>query len=306
MLFIEVLLISLFVTLYGLFLSGVQRKIVARIQRRIGPPVYQQYIDVIKLFSKRENISHNWVFDIGPIFAVVGLYATLVFIPMAGFGLLSFDGDLIVVMYLMVISGLGMALGAGASGNPNAGVGVMRALGLMMAYELPFVLSVLAVMVYYDTTSLATIVSKQQSGNIVLLILPLSAIVADIALQGQFGKKPFDQTIAPHEVATGPMVEYGGKYLGMLFLWHSVALVMEAALFIDLFLGGGLFFTGGFLADVMNFMVWAALVFFIILIALFIGAVMPRWRIDQAFVFYWTWPTLISIIGLAYALGVSA
>jgi NADH-quinone oxidoreductase subunit H len=182
----------------------------------------------------------------------------------------------------------------------------MRALALMMAYELPFVLSILSVMIYYNTTSLATIVNSQQHSNIALITLPLSMIAADIALQGQFGKKPFDQTIAPHEIATGPMVEYGGKYLGMLLLWHSVALVMEAALFIDLFLAGGVFFFGGFDAMILNIVIWAILIFAVILVALFIDAVMPRWRIDQAFIFYWTWPTLIAIIGLAYALGVSA
>jgi NADH-quinone oxidoreductase subunit H len=300
------ILMPIFVSFMGLLFMGIQRKIMARVQNRMGPPFYQQFIDVIKLFSKRENFSHNWVFDIGPLFAIVGMITTMLFIPMGGFALLSGDGDLIVVMYLLVISGLGMALGAGASGNPNAGIGVMRGLTLMMAYELPFVLSVLAVMIYYHTTSLAQIVESQKD-MWALLLLPLSAIVADIALQAQFGKKPFDQPIAPAEVATGPIVEYGGKYMGMLMLAHSIGMFVEAGLFIDLFLGGGIIFhQAGMLYQALNFIFWIFLVFLIYTIAVLISTVFPRYRIDQAFTFYWKWPTILAIIGLFYALGVSA
>ncbi len=299
------IIMPFFVSVLGLFFMGIQRKITARIHRRIGPPVYQQFIDVMKLFSKRESITHNWIYDIGPIFAIVGVLVTMLFIPMGGFRLLSFHGDLIVVMYLFVISGLGMALGAGASGNPNAGIGVMRALSLMMAYELPFVLSVLSVMVYYNTTSLAEIMEKQSKAW-AILVLPLSALVADITLQGQFGEKPFDQPIAPHEVATGPMVEYGGKHLGMLFLWHAIAVVVEGSLFVDLFLGGAILFDPSTqIGMILNFILWIVLVFVMFLIALLINAVMLRFRIDQAFAFYWKWPTILAIIALAYALGVS-
>ena len=303
---VVIVLMPIFVSFMGLLFMGIQRKIMARVQNRMGPPFYQQFIDVIKLFSKRENFSHNWVFDIGPIFAIVGLVTTMLFIPMGGFALLSGDGDLIVVMYLLVISGLGMALGAGASGNPNAGIGVMRGLTLMMAYELPFVLSVLAVMIYYHTTSLAQIVENQKDMWAIIL-LPLSAIVADMALQAQFGKKPFDQPIAPAEVATGPIVEYGGKYMGMLMLAHSIGMFVEAGLFIDLFLGGGMIFhQAGMLYQVLNFVFWIFLVFLVYTIAVLISTVFPRYRIDQAFTFYWKWPTILAIIGLFYALGVSA
>ena len=297
---------AIFVPILGLLFMGIGRKITARIQNRRGPPFYQQYIDVMKLFSKRENISHSWVFDIGPIFAIVGTLTTMLFIPMGGFQLLSFDGDLIVIMYLMVISGLGMALGAGASANPNAGIGVMRALVLTMAYELPFVLVLLSVMIYYDTTSLAEIVARQGNMAWAILALPLSAIVADICLQGQFGKKPFDQPIAPAEVATGPIVEYGGKYLGMLMLSHSIAIIVEGSLFVNLFLGGGIVFDPStYMGMALNFLVWIGLVFLMFFIALLINAVMPRYRIDQAFAFYWKWPTILAIIALAYAMVVN-
>ncbi len=297
----------LFVPVLGLFFMGLERKITARIHNRIGPPVYQQFVDVMKLFSKRENISHSWVFDIGPIFAVVGVLATMLFIPMGGFPMLSFHGDLIVIMYLMVISGLGMALGAGASGNPNAGIGVMRSLVLMMAYELPFVLTLLSVMLYYNTTSLGEIVAKQGETGWGILALPLSALVADLCLQGQFGEKPFDQPVAPHEVATGPMVEYGGKHLGMLFLWHAIAVVMEGSLFVSLFLGGAIFFDPSTITGmVLNLLLWIVLVFMMFFIAILINGVMLRFRIGQAFAFYWKWPTVLAIIALAYVMVVSA
>jgi NADH-quinone oxidoreductase subunit H len=107
-----------------------------------------------------------------------------------------------------------------------------------------------------------------------------------IALQGPLGEKPFDQPIAPHEIASGPMVEYGGKYLGLLQLWHAVAIIVETRLFIDVFFGPQnilWFFLGTFIA---------------FMLAVVINAVMPRFRIEQAIRFYWGVPLLLVVLGI--------
>ncbi len=276
----------------GLLFLGIARKYTARINKRVGPPVYQQFIDLMKLFSKKSNITHSWVFDLGALFAVVGILTALLFVPIGGLTLYSFDGDLIVLMYLLVIAPLGMALAAGASGNPNANIGVSRGLTLMMGYELPFVIVLVTLMLYHNTTSLAELVEKQNSlANWNLMLFPVSALIADIALQGMLGEKPFDQPIAPHEIASGPMVEFGGKYLGMLMIWHAVAIIVELTLFIDLFFGGA-----------TNLLTWFIKILAVFIFALTINAVFPRFRIERAFGFYWKWPTIIAFLGLIYAL----
>jgi NADH-quinone oxidoreductase subunit H len=132
----------------------------------------------------------------------------------------------------------------------------------------------------------------------------IGAIIVDMALQGMLMEKPFDIPIAPHEIASGPLVEFGGKYLGMLMLYSAASVIVETTLFVDLFLGGGIVLdpaTYGVIAYVVNYAVWFILILVVWLIALFKNAVFPRFRIEQAFKFYWKWPTIIAVIGLVQA-----
>ncbi|MFW3147213.1 MAG: respiratory chain complex I subunit 1 family protein [Thermoplasmatota archaeon] len=287
------------VFLAGHLFLGIARKVTARIHRRVGPPVLQQFIDVIKLFGKRESTTHSWVQDMGALFAVIGVIVSALFIPIGGDAILSFQGDLIVLSYLLVIAPLGMALGTGATGNPNSAIGVSRGLMLMMAYEVPFAMVLVAVILHYDSASLAEIVQSQDNFKWAILYLPLSAVAADISLQAMMGEKPFDQPVAPSEIASGPMVEFGGKYLGMLMIWHAMAIVIEAGLFVNLFLGGGVVFPGdGTLSLIGNIFAWLLLSLGMFMIAIFINAIFGRFKMGQSLRFYWGFPTLLALIGL--------
>ena len=284
----------------GMLFNGIARKVVARVHNRVGPPVYQGYIDVFKLFSKKTNISHGWIFDLAALFAVSGIALTFLFLPVAGVAMLSSEGDLFLILYLIAIPALGFALGAGASGNPNAAVGIMRALTMMLAYELPLVMVIVAMMVYYNTTSLASIVAMQSGMKWAIGIPPflIGAIVADMALQGMLMEKPFDIPIAPHEIASGPLVEFGGKHLGSIILYKMMGTVVETTLFVDLFLGGGVVLSVnqfGWLAYLVNFIVWFILILVVFLIAVLINAVFPRFRIEQALKFYWKYDALAAL-----------
>ena len=296
-------LAPIIVFLAGHLFLGIARKITARIHRRRGPPVMQQFIDVFKLFGKRTSTTHSWVQDMGALFAVIGVIACSLFIPIGGDPVLSFQGDVIVLVYLLAIAPLGMALGTGSTGNPNSAIGVSRGLMLMLAYELPFAIVIVTIIVHFKTASLGEIVEAQKGFlDWAVLSLPLSAIAADLALQGMLGEKPFDQPVAPSEVASGPMVEFGGKYLGMLMIWHAMSVVVEAGLFVNLFLGGGVLFGGGTtLALIGNIFVWLALTLTVFIFSIFINSVFGRFKMGQALKFYWGFPTLIALIGLSIA-----
>ncbi|MGA1849077.1 MAG: respiratory chain complex I subunit 1 family protein [Thermoplasmatota archaeon] len=294
-------LAPLIVFFAGHLFLGIARKVTARIHRRVGPPLIQQYIDVMKLFGKRESTTHGWVQDMGALFAVIGVIVAALFIPIGGDAVLSFKGDLIVLAYILVIAPLGMALGTGSTGNPNSAIGVSRGLMLMMAYELPFAMVLVSVILYYDTASLAEIVEAQGSFKWAILALPFSAIAADISLQAMLGEKPFDQPVAPSEIASGPMVEFGGKYLGMLMVWHAMAIVVEAGLFVNLFLGGGAVFSGsGVLPLIGNIAVWLVLTLVMFLVSVLINGVFGRFKMGQSLRFYWGFPTLLALIGLGW------
>lgn len=275
----------------GISFMGFKRKIAARIQRRYGPPFHQPLLDIIKLLSKKSDISHGIIYDLGPMIALGASILTIFFIPIPGLKLLTGSADVIALLYIMVIGSLGMALGAGESANPNSSIGIARALTLMFGYDLPFVIVIISVLLKYHTTNLYAITQAQAGGHWAMWVLPLSAIVGFIVIYGAMGEHPFDVVTAPHEVATGPMAEYGGKHLGLLFIDHAFHLYIELALFVDLFMGGA-----------SNIGWFYVKMFVLFLIIVFFDEVLPRFRIDDAVRFYWRWPTIIALTSLIIVL----
>ena len=246
---------------------------------------------MLKLLLKKDNISHGVIFSLGPIIALAASILTIFFIPIPGLHLMTGSGDLIALLYIMAIGSLGMALGAGDAANPNASIGISRALTLMFGYDLPLVIIVIAIILHYHTTDLASIVAAQSSGHWALWSLPLSAIVGFVVTYGAMGEHPFDIVTAPHEVATGPMVEYGGKHLAFLMINHAFHIYIEIALFVDLFLGGA--------SNIVIFYIKMFAVFFIMMM---FDEVLPRFKIDDAVRFYWKWPTVVALISLIIVL----
>jgi len=210
-------LVGVGVALFGFVLQtslgGINRRIVGRMQKRIGPRWYQEFIDIFKLLSKR-SVSHGWIFDFGVIMALGGIIGTAMFMPITS-NFVAFQNydDFFIFVYLLAVGMLGMAMSASGSGNPWASIGVMRALTTMLAYEVPFLIVVLTIINISGSSSLTQIQLFQQAAgnNWFILALPLGGIVGFISLMGMLGKKPFETYIAPAEIASGPMVEYGGK-----------------------------------------------------------------------------------------------
>jgi len=279
----------------GLLYMGIERKITARVQNRYGPPVYQQFIDVLKLWKKKSAITHGTMFHLGPLMAITGSVSTLLFIPVIRgsqvFSGLSFRGDLILLVYLMVFGSLGMALAVGESANPNGIIGVSRGLTQMLGFELPFLVAVITLMMRYQTTSLVEIMNAQNGvGGWNFFQTPLTTAAAFLALLGMMGHQPFDVPIAPAEIASGPMSEFGGKYLGTMMSSHAIFTFAKLTLYTDLFLGGA-----------SNLVTLLGKTFLIFLWPVVVGLVYPRFRTEQSVRFFWTWPTLIGLLGLVLA-----
>ncbi|RLF75327.1 NADH dehydrogenase subunit [Thermococci archaeon] len=290
---VQAVLILIYATFMGFIFMGIERKTMARIQRRIGPPLYQPLLDTLKLLGKRESITHGFIYDFGPIFALGASILALMFLPLTqNFQLFSSSGDLIVVAYLLEVPMLGIMLGAMSSGNPYSGVGVQRGLLTMVAMQLPYGLALIALVEHYGTFSLQEIVKAQQIAGWSILVpaLLLAMIVFDIVFQALLGLEPFDITTAPAEISMGPMVEYGGKQAALLFTQHAVQLFAETAFFVILFLGGA--------NNLLELLIKQIAVLFI---AIFIASIYPRFTIDQAAKFLWKWPTIMGIIAALLA-----
>lgn len=275
---------ALFAWLMQTSLSGLDRKIIARIQKRRGPVWYQNFRDVFKLLNKR-TITHGWIFDLGLLIALAGAIGTAMFMPVAG--IIPFKGfdNFFMITYLAALGVFGRALSAGASGNPLAAIGVMRGLTQNIGYKLPYMVLVIVLISYYHTSSISGIVAIQQTAGWSVLKMPLGVLVAFISLHGMLGKKPFDTYLAPSEVASGPMVEFGGKYMALLNIAHEIAVFVEISLFVNLFLGGG--------ANLAEFLLKYMAVY---LSSSCLGAVMGRLRVEQVVRFFYKIPIGLTIL----------
>ncbi|MCA6213930.1 NADH dehydrogenase subunit [Thermococcus sp. 101 C5] len=302
---LKALLILIYATFVGFMFMGIIRIVTARIHRRVGPPIYQPILDTIKLLSKKSNITHGLIYDFGVIYALGATILALMFIPIGSIGVLRAYGDLVLITFLLEIPMLGIMFAAMSSGNPYAGIGAQRALLTMLAIQVPLGFAIVALAEFYGTFSTYEIVMAQQTmgWSIIHLPLLLAAIAYDLVLQAMFGKEPFDIMIAPGEISLGPMVEFGGKHMGILQIQHAIALFAETLFFANIFLGGAV--VTAFSSPILNTIASLAILLVkqiaVLLVATFMGAIFPRFTIDQAAKFYWKWPTIIAALGAILA-----
>jgi len=285
---VEIILSPIIAFVTGVFFLGLSRKIMARIHWRYGPPLTQPVIDLIKLFNQT-SMSHGSIFTLGIIISLAGSMVLVLFLPIGQFHPLSGSGGMLVILYIMLFGPLGIALSGGEAANPNTSIGISRTLILALGYEVPLLLIILAVMTHYKTISIVEIVKVQQNAGWSLVSFPL--VVPGIAylliLPAILGIRPFELVGAAQEISSGPMVEYGGKYLALVTIQHAFSLFVGIALFVDLFLGG---------ARNPGYFIIKMLVVFVV--EVLVHAVFPRFRIEQAIKYLWRWPTLVALIGL--------
>jgi NADH-quinone oxidoreductase subunit H len=281
---------------YGLLLSGIIARTLARSQGRIGVPVWQGFLDVFKHAAKRTAISHGVMFYLGPILRLTGGIGTLLFVPMlygsAVFGNFHFAGDIILIIYFILFGALGMALGASEGGHPYSAIGIGRGLAQFAAFEVPFALAVISLAIQYDTLSVYQIVGAQQNGiaSWTLVTNPLATIAAMISLLGSTGYSPFDIVGAPQEIPIGPRTEFQSDFISLMQLNRAIFAAAKLVLYMDLFFGGA-----------TNLLVLMVKTWAIYMVPVFVGAAFPRYRIDQSIRFFLRVPTLIGIAAVIFA-----
>lgn len=291
-LLVELTLMPVVAFVVGLLMVLMMRRIAARLQRRIGPPLLQPLYDIVKLFSKRTQTSHGLLHEFGIVMAVGGYVAAETLLPVPGMNGIAEKGGMITLLYLTMIPSLGLALGVGQCANPNGSIGISRALTAMLAYDIPFVVVIAGVAMHFGTTNLVDVVAQQQAGGIEawgVTQMPLLALAGLFALHGMLGKQPFEIYVAPAEIATGPMVEMGGKFLGGLFVMQCFQLYTASVLYVTLFLGGG-----------ENWITFLAKSFAVLLIPMSLAFLFPRYRTEDMLTMLWKWPMLLGLLGLVF------
>ena len=292
----------LLTTIIGLMASWIDRKVTARIQYRIGPPLLQPLIDIVKLLGKETLIpagSSKITFLMAPVigFASVILVSTLLWINNID-PTKSFLGDLIVVLYLLVIPSISIIMGGFASRNPLASLGAAREMKLVLSYELPFILAMLVTVIKSGFTfRLGEILTFQlQNGAFVRSWSGvLALIVAIIGIQAKLALVPFDIPEAETEIVSGPLIEYSGSGLAIYKLMKNMLLFTLPFFLIIVFMGGLRF-------DGINFLYGGLKYIGLVALMTVIRNTNPRLRIDQAVKFFWGPMTIIAIIAVILAL----
>jgi formate hydrogenlyase subunit 4 len=294
----------LFAGAVGLLFAGIDRKLTGHMQNRIGPPIWQEFLDVGKLFGKEDitpTAANSFVFNCAPLLCFGAIMAVMLLLPInSSQPVLTSVGDLIVIIYLLNIPAVCMMLAGYASGCPFGTIGSSRYMVQLLGYELAFIIAALAAAAKVGwSLSLSSIVSYQaQNGWMVSQVALIPAAIAIlIAAQGKLLRAPFDIPEAESEIVHGSLTEYSGPKLGILRIAYDIEVFVVAAVIVVLFFGGPVPHTIGgiYIPGVVSFLIKCL---GIVVLSTVIRNIAARLRIDQALKFFWTFPTLLAAISL--------
>ncbi|HUX38574.1 MAG TPA: NADH-quinone oxidoreductase subunit H [Rectinemataceae bacterium] len=197
--------------LAGGLLAGIDRKITARLQGRIGPPILQPFYDLRKLFTR----------GLDPVNRVqIPFVAShLVFAVTTGV-LIFMGGDLLLIIFVLTLAGIFLVLAAYSTGSPYGKIGADRELVLMMAYE-PMV--ILALVGLFRVTKSFDFWGIAASGKPLALLLPGIYIGVFLVIIMKLRKSPYDISTSHHahqELVKGLTADLGGPALGLVELAH--------------------------------------------------------------------------------------
>lgn len=298
------LVVSTFCLLIVIFLIWLERKVIARMQDRIGPNrvggkygLLQTVADVLKLLSKEmitPAAADWWPYNLAPLLIVIAsllMWAVLPFAP----GVLGVDLNigLFYVLAVSSVSVVSLLLAGWGSNNKYALLGAFRSIAQMVSYEVPMILSLLVPILLASSMSTIDIIDAQTVPFIA--VVPISAIIFFISALAETGRTPFDLLEADSEIVAGFHIEYGGMKFGMFFLAEFIGTLFMSGLFATVYLGGYRLFgleeyvTGGgwALGRLLGLVVFFIKMFAVYFVFIWVRGTLPRFRIDQMLHFNW-------------------
>jgi NADH-quinone oxidoreductase subunit H len=284
--------VALFFTFFTIWL---ERKIIARMQDRLGPNrvgpygILQTIADFLKLVTKEVLIpqgADRIIFLIAPLLVVMSVVALWAVIPFAP---TLFGTDINVgVLYILSIGSvgsLGILMAGLSSNNKYALLGAFRTVAMMLSYAVPMILALLVPTMLAGSMGMVEIVEAQRSTWFVALA-PLAALLFFVSSIAEVGRAPFDLLEAESELVAGFQVEYSGLSFGMFYVADFLHAFTISALTTTLFLGGwqGPWAETYPLLGFFYFVAKTAMVYFVVI---WIRGTFPRIRIDQLNALNW-------------------
>ena len=215
------------------------RRLIARFQGRVGPPWYQPFADLIKLLAKEDVLpsgAEETVAAVLPMLSLAAVLTAALYVPVAGYAAVSFEGDLIVVLFLLSLPTLAYFLAGWVTVGVYSILGGNRSLLQFFAYEVPFLMALSTPAIFGGSWAIADITARQPVWNI--LILPVGFLVALVGLIGKLKRDPLDIPKAKSEMVAGPLTEFSGRKLALWHLSMGMQTVVGVFLLVNLFLSG--------------------------------------------------------------------
>jgi NADH-quinone oxidoreductase subunit H len=287
---------GLFIMASGLVYEWVDRKLLARFQNRVGPRWFQPLADVVKLLSKEEVTPDgvNRVLFFGlPVLALCGALTAALYVPIAGFApAYSFNGDLIVALYMLSLLTLCLGLAGANTVNRFSLIGATRTLTQLFSYEAPFLLALLGPALAAGTWQISRVNEFVSGGTLwMALIQPIGFVVALVGLMGKLELPPFDAPEAETEIVAGALTEYSGRGFALFRLGKNVELVVGLTLVAAFYLGG--------IANPLEFVLKTL---GLLLVLAFFQSLFARLRIDQVVGLWWRIGALLALVNILLVL----
>ena len=290
----------------AIILIWAERKLVARIQDRLGPNrvgpfgLLQTIADALKLLTKEVLIpqgADRIVFQLAPLLVVASVVAVWAVMPLAP-GLVGSDVNvgLLYVISIGAVGTLGVMLAGMSSNNKYALLGAFRTVAQLVSYAVPMILALLVPALLAGSMGMADIVEAQSEFPF-LLLAPLAAVIFLVSSIAEVGRAPFDLLEAESEIVAGYHIEYSGMAFGMFFVGEFVHAFTISALTTVIFLGG---WQGPGVQDypllgLLYFVLKTGLVYFVVI---WVRGTFPRIRIDQMNAFNWKFITPLALVVL--------
>jgi len=296
--------VALSVGLIGLVMVWVERKVAGHIQRRPGPyevgpnGLFQPLADALKLVGKQlfmPDKADPILFWLAPVLSF--LPVLLLFLPLpVGDGLFALDINLglLLILAFSGLAVLSLLLGGWASNNKYGLLGAGRAVAQSVAYEIPLLLSVLAIAFQFGTLDLSTLVEQQGSWpwQWNFIKQPIAFLLYVVCAFAETNRAPFDLPEAESELTAGFHTEYSGMGFGMFFLAEYANMIVVSGVCTALFLGG---WKGPF---VDGFWWYLTKVFGMVAFMMWVRWTYPRIRFDQLLNINWKWLLPLAVLNL--------
>ncbi len=290
---LSLFLLFLGLSLVVLSLTWLERKVLARLQRRLGPTrtgpmgIMQPLADAMKLVLKEDIVpasANRAIFWAAPLIVVVSAFMIWVTIPGArDAAIRNLDLGLFYIIAFAVLGILGLVLAGWGSANKYGRMGGLRAAAQLISYEIPIIMVAVSVAMLAESLDVREIVAGQ--GDYPYLVLqPLGLAIFFIAGLAEVGRTPFDIYYAESELVGGPFVEYSGAHWSAFFMAEYINTFAVAALVTLLFLGG---WSGPGLSGHWEIVWFLAKTYAVILVIFWVRGTFPRLRIDQLMAFAW-------------------